>query len=80
MPVECWFNKQIRDKVQSNVTLLIFVIRIYSDMFWLLEAIFRLNIKECIYIYVSALRNLLQSEYKTVYIYICFGCWKPSSV
>ena len=41
------------DKIQSNPTLLIFFLRIYSDMFRLLEAIFRLNIKECIYIYIT---------------------------
>jgi hypothetical protein len=32
--------------------LLIFCLRIYSNMFRLLEAIFRLNIKEYIYIYL----------------------------
>ena len=39
-------------------------------MFRLLETFFSLNIKQYIYIYVSAVGNLLQSEHKTVYIYI----------
>ena len=38
--------------LQHFKTLLTFFLKIYSDMIRLLEAIFRLNIKECMYVYI----------------------------
>jgi len=38
-------------KYSLNTTVLIFLLRIYSDTFRLLEVIFRLNINDCVRIY-----------------------------
>ena len=62
--------------VGSNTTLVDLFLRIYSDMFRLLVAIFRLNIKECIrwcniytrvYIYIYIHKRVLCI---VIYIYI----------
>ena len=39
-------REKYSDIIQSNTNVLIFFLRIYSDMFRRLEAIFRLNIKD----------------------------------
>ena len=48
---------------------------VYSDMFWLLEAITRLNIKECVCVYVCVCVCVCMYIYIYIYIYIYMAQW-----
>jgi hypothetical protein len=60
----CSVIKQI-DKISSDTYLIILLLKLYSDMFRLLAAIFGLNLKVYIYIYsrTSIIRASIDREF-----------------